>query len=170
MDAFDLLLQDLKTLFEVRVFVNGKVDMQKTLYFMKELGYRVPFDFRWSKLGPYSYELASIIERMTFQGYLEYSGRYEIVEKSFRFVKPNDTSKMKKFFLEMEKIWNKNSFNQVDFIECAASLHFIYKSSTDKRRSEVFKKLAFLKPDRMSAFEPLKEESWNFLARQDLLQ
>jgi len=169
MDIFDLLLQDLKTLFEVRVFINGKVDMQKSLYFMKELGYKVPFDFRWSKLGPYSYELANIIERLTMQGYLEYSGRYEIVDKNFRFVKPTDSSRMSGFFSEMEKVWNRNNFNQVDFIECAASLHFIYKNSREKRKSEIIDKLVSLKPDRMPSFEPLIEDAWNFLREQGLV-
>jgi uncharacterized protein YwgA len=170
MGAIDILLEDLKTLFEEREFVNGKVDMQKSLYFMKELGYKVPGDFRWSKLGPYSFELDNLIERMTFQGYLKYSGRYEIHEKSFRFVESNVTEKMRNFFQEMEKIMNKNNYDQVTFIECIGSLHFLYKNSQDKEKNAIFDKLALMKPERMNAFEPLIEGAWGFLERQDLLK
>jgi uncharacterized protein YwgA len=60
MSILDVILQDIKTVFEVREIVRGKLDMQKSLYFMKELGYSIPFNFRWVKLGPYSHELASV--------------------------------------------------------------------------------------------------------------
>ncbi len=170
MGAIEVLIQDLKTLFEVREFVNGKVDMQKTLYFMRELGYKVPGDFRWSRLGPYSYELDNLIERMTFQGYLEYSGRYEIREKSFRFVEPRVTEKMRNFFQEMEKVMNKNSYDQVAFIECIASLHFLYKNSQNKEKKAIFDKLSLMKPERSRAFEPLIEDAWSFLERQGMLK
>jgi len=169
MGVFDLVLQNLKTLFKVREFIKGKVDMQKSLYFMKELGYLVPFNYRWSKLGPYSYELANILERLTTQRYLKYIGRYELDEKHFRYVKSNVTSKMEKFFFGLEKFCNENNFDNVDFIECAASLHFIYKNSHKKEKELVFDRLKSLKPDRMNAFEPLIEYAWNFLKEQDLL-
>jgi uncharacterized protein YwgA len=170
MGALDVLLEDLKTLFEVREFVSGKVDMQKSLYFMKELGYKVPGDFRWSKLGPYSFELDNLIERMTLQGYLKYTGRYEMSEKASRFIKPNATDTMTNFFQEMEKIWNKKNYDQVAFIECAASLHFLYKNSRDRQKKAIFSKLTIIKPERMDAFEPLIENAWDFLERQNLLQ
>lgn len=169
MGAFDLVLQNLKTLFEVRVFVKGKVDMQKSLYFMKELGHLVPFNYRWSKLGPYSYELANFLERLATQRYLKYTGRYELDEKHFRFVKPNVTIEMRKFFLTLEKFCNKNDFNDVDFIECAASVHFIYKNSHNKEKEVILERLSSLKPDRMNAFEPLIEHTWDFLKNQGLL-
>jgi uncharacterized protein YwgA len=169
MSIFDIILEDLKTLFEVRVIVKGKVDMQKSLYFMKELGHRVPFNYRWSKLGPYSYELANVLNRLAAQRYLKYTGEYELDERHFRFVKPNVSPKMKGFFFELEKYCNKNGLNDIDFIECAASLHFIYKNSFDKEKEAVFERLASLKPYRISAFEPLIEHAWVFLKEQDLL-
>jgi uncharacterized protein YwgA len=168
MGVFDLVLQILKTLFEVRVFVKGKVDMQKSLYFMKELGYLVPFNYRWSKLGPYSYELANVLERLTSQGYLRYTGRYELDEKHFRFVEPNVTPELERFFLTLEKFCNKNNLKDIDFIECAASLHFIYKNYPNKEKEVIFRRLASLKPDRMDAFQPLMEHAWEFLKEQGL--
>jgi len=169
MGVFDLVLQNLKTLFEIREFIKGKVDMQKSLYFMKELGYLVPFNFRWSKLGPYSYELANVLERLTTQRYLIYTGRYELDERHFRFVKPDVTPELKKFFYALEKICNKNDFSDIDFIECAASLHFINKNSRNRTREVVFRKLASLKPNRIDAFRPLIRQTWNFLGEQGLL-
>lgn len=169
MGIFDLLLGHLKTLFEVRLLVKGKLDMQKSFYFMKELGYIVPFNFRWSKLGPYSYELANILDRLTTQKFLKYDGRYEIDEKHFRYLKPNVTQKMKNFFLEIESISNQKTFSDVDFIECAASLHFIHKNSIKKSKEDVFKKLAALKPNRIDSLSPIMEDAWEFLKEQGLL-
>lgn len=169
MGVFDLILQNLKTLFEVREFVKGKVDMQKSLYFMKELGLLVPFNYRWSKLGPYSYELANVLEQLTTQGYLRYTGQYELDERRFRYVESNATPKMENFFLGLERVCNQNNFNDIDFIECAASLHFIYKNSHNKEKEVVFERLESLKPDRMDAFRPLIEYAWSFLKEQGLL-
>ncbi len=169
MDRFDILLQDLKTLFDVRVYIDGKVDMQKSLYFMKELGYTVPFNFRWSKFGPYSYELANIVARLTLQKYLTYTGRYELDDRHFRNIKPNVTKGMEDFFNGLMRICTKNNFNYVDFIECAASLHFIYKNSEIKENKSIFKRLALLKPYRMESFEPLGKEAWVYLKSQKML-
>jgi len=170
MGILDIILQDLKTLFEVRVFVEGKVDMQKSFYFMKELGYMIPFNFRWSKLGPYSYELANVLDRLTLQGYFEYTGRYELDEKHFRYIKPNVTQKLIEFFSGLQRICNENRFNQVNFIECAASLHFIYKSFSIKDKEVIFDRLAILKSDRMNDFKPLMEQAWKFIKEQGLLE
>ena len=169
MGVFDLTLQHLKTLFEVREFVKGKLDMQKSLYFMKELGYLIPFNYRWSKLGPYSYELAHILNRLTTQGYLKYTGRYELNEKYFRFIKPEVKERFEKFFFDIEKLCNEKKLSDVDFIECAASLHFIYKNSETKNKEEVFGRLASLKPNRMTALKPLEADAWNFLQEHSLL-
>ena len=169
MDVFDLLLQNLKTLFDVREVVNGKVDMQKSLYFMKEFGYAIPFRFRWSKLGPYSHELANILEHLTVQGYLNYTGQYDVNEKYFRFVEPHITSEIKNFFYNLENICNKNNYNEIDFIECAASLHFIYKYTSTKTKEKTFKKLAMLKPERMPKFTPLVNSAWGFLKDNGLI-
>ena len=136
---------------------------------MKEIGCLVPFEFRWSKLGPYSHELANIIERLTVESYLKYNGRYELNERNFRFIKPNITPKIGRFFNSLEKVCNENKLNEVDFIECTASLHFIYKYSRINRKEEAFKKLALLKPDRMPNFTPLINEAWDFLKGQDLV-
>jgi len=151
------------------MFVKGKVDMQKSLYFMKELGYLVPFSYRWSKLGPYSYEFANILERLTTQGYLKYTGRYELNERNFRFVKPEVNERLEKFFLDIENLCNKKKLNDVDFIECAASIHFIHSNSEEKSKEAVFNRLASLKPNRMGSLKPLEEDAWNFLQEQSLL-
>lgn len=169
MGIFDLTLELLKTLFEVREFVKGKVDMQKSVYFMKELGFLVPFNYRWSKFGPYSYELDNVLERLTNQRYLRYTGRYEIDERHFRFVETKANPKLQGFFLALEKFCNQNNFNDVDFIEAAASIHFIYTNSSHKGKAEVVSTLASLKPERMRAFEPLLEFAWQFLETQGLL-
>ena len=169
MDRFDILLQDLKTLFEVRTYIDGKVDMQKSLYFMKELGYNVPFNFRWSKLGPYSYELSNILNRLTLQKYLIYTGRYELDDRHFKYIKPNVTKEMEEFFDGLMRICHKNKLSYIDFIECAASLHFIYKNSDFKEKDLIFKRLALLKPYRIKSFDPLRKDAWEYLKTQKML-
>jgi hypothetical protein len=170
MSILDVILEDIKTVFEVREIVRGKLDMQKSLYFMKELGYLIPFNFRWVKLGPYSHELASVLDRLTIQGYLKYDGEYKISEKHFRYVQTNITPRLESFFFGLERICNQNNYNDLYFIECLASLHFIYKNSANPNKKLVFERLEFLKPNRVDTLKPLMEKSWDFLVEQKLVQ
>ena len=83
-DFFEYFLRLLLTIFSLRENeVVGKVDLQKSFYFAKELGLEIPFKFRWDKLGPFSYELSHVASLATNNGYLEYEGQYVLKERSF---------------------------------------------------------------------------------------
>ena len=165
----DILLQNLKSLFEVKERVNGKVDLQKSFYFMKELRLPILFSFRWSKLGPYSYELSNVIDRLIHQGYLVYRGDYLLNDRYFSSIEASYPSEMGVFFDELNDICEENDFNEVYFIECSSSLHFIYKYSNIKQKEIVFSRLHELKPERIELLEPYMEDSWAFLEEQDLI-
>jgi len=170
MDFLDLLKQNLKNLFDIKEQVNGKVDLQKSFYFMKEIGLIIPFNFRWSKLGPYSYELDNVIERLTNQGYLLYNSKYELYDKAFKNIEPNYPTKLATFFDDLnDTCSSKLDYNEVYFIECAASLHFIYKYSNIRKKDASFKKLEELKPDRIEILKPYMNDAWIFLSRQKLI-
>jgi len=165
----DILLQNIKSLFEVKETVNGKVDLQKSFYFMKELSILIPFNFRWSKLGPYSYELSNVIDRLLHQGYLSYKGFYSINDEYFSSIETKYPSKMGFFFDTLNDICEENDYNEVYFIECAASLHFIYKYSNIRSKESTFVRLHELKPARIDLLEPYMETSWTFLVEQELI-
>jgi len=166
----EILLQNIKSLFEVKETVNGKVDLQKSFYFMKELGLPILFNFRWSKLGPYSYELSNVVERLINQGYLQYKGFFSLNDAFFTALEAVYPPKMGEFFDELNDICEEKGYNEVYFIECAASLHFIYKYSKITQKELAFSRLQDLKPERIELLEPYMEDSWQFLDRQDLLQ
>jgi len=165
----EILLQNIKSLFEVKESVNGKVDLQKSFYFMKELGMQIPFNFRWSKLGPYSYELSNVVERLINQGYLNYRGFFLLDDDVFTGFEVSYPPKLGVFFDELNDICEEKSYNEVYFIECAASLHFIYKYSNIMEKESAFIRLHDLKPQRIELLSPYMEDSWTFLTNQGLI-
>lgn len=169
LDFMEILIRNIKSLFEVKEAVNGKVDMQKSFYFMKELGLPILFNFRWSKLGPYSYELANVIERLTNQGYLNYRVQYYLNRDRFRFIKADYPTKMGHFFDGLNDLCDEKGFNRTYFIECASSLHFIYKYSNIVNKESLFKRLLELKPERIELLKPYMEDAWNFLVNQEMI-
>lgn len=175
-NLFDLLLRMTRTVFNLREGeILGKLDLQKTFYFAKELGVSIPFTFRWGKLGPYSYELSNVIERLTSHQFIKYiNGRYE------RGVRHEDVDPLelpqrvqegaRKFFDDLNDIRDEKPYiDPIYFIECLASIHFLYKYSGLRKKEEVFERLRQLKKERMDFLEPLMEDSWKFLKKHDLI-
>ncbi|MCJ7760962.1 hypothetical protein MUP59_07485 [Candidatus Bathyarchaeota archaeon] len=97
-NLLDIILEELAALFEARDSINGKVDLQKSFYFMKELGLVVPFNFRWSKFGPYSYELDNFADRLVAERYMSYVGKYVKNDRAFTHIEPRGTDRIDKFF------------------------------------------------------------------------
>jgi uncharacterized protein YwgA len=129
---------NLVKVFEIRGTILGKLDLQKTVYFMKRLGVKTPFEFRWNLLGPYSYELAHHCTILEIEGLLSYSGAYELKEEEAKRYRPGCTlssdmvRRLKSFFDKMREICEEKAYNRVNFIECAASLDFINQNITAK--------------------------------------
>lgn len=161
--------------FEMRRDLLGKVDCQKSVYFMKRLGADVPFNFRWNMFGPYSYDLAHYCKYLEIEGLIEYSGTYSLnKEKAKTYVsalKPETEQKLKVFFAEVKEICEMKNYDKVLFLECAASLDFIrmnvLRKSVDKRL--VFGLLEKLKPHRVDAFRLMREDAWCLIEGERLV-
>jgi uncharacterized protein len=51
--------------------IPGKKALQKLVYFLKESGLGINFEFQWDKFGPYSPELATYTEDLVAEGLME---------------------------------------------------------------------------------------------------
>jgi len=172
LDFFEYFLKLQKTIFSLRgdqIF--GKLDMQKSFYFAKELGLPVPFKFRWDKLGPFSYELSNVLEIARRRGFLVYNGTYKYNEHRFENVENFEdiSDEVYSFFDDLIDAIEENNFDPVYFIECLASLQFLYRYSGLSTKKSTFDRLRILKQDRINNLEPLMEPSWNFLVKHNLV-
>ncbi|MBO3840481.1 MAG: hypothetical protein QXS66_07105 [Thermoproteota archaeon] len=164
-------------IFEIRGTILGKLDLQKTVYFMKRLGVRVPFEFRWNLLGPYSYELAHYCTHLEIEGVISYSGNYKLNEKeaekyrSSLSMSPDTLERVKRFFDKMQELCEKKGYDRVHFIECAASLDFISQNiTTEESKHDVFSLLEKLKPEKAKIFKEMREDAWKFLRSEKLVE
>ncbi|MEM2087544.1 MAG: hypothetical protein QW797_08970 [Thermoproteota archaeon] len=167
---------NLVKVFEIRGTILGKLDLQKTVYFMKRLGVKIPFEFRWNLLGPYSYELAHYCTHLEIEGLLSYSGTYWLNEEEAEKYRlgssllPDIAGKVKRFFDKMHKLCEEKRYNRVYFIECAASLDFISQNVTvEKSKDSVFSLLEKLKPEKTDVFREMREDAWEFLRSEELV-
>jgi len=169
---FDYFLRLLKTIFIITDgSLQGKLDLQKSFYFSRELGLQVPFKFRWGKLGPYSYELSNVMNRVSAQGFVPYRGGYEYNESRFRDIRELDVSPpVYVFFDDLQDTVEETEFDRISFIEGTASLHFLRKYSGMPDKESTFEKIYELKEDRMDFLAPLLNEAWEFLLRHDLIE
>jgi len=150
--------------------LGGKLVMQKTFYFLKEMGVKVPFNFRWAQMGPYSFELANVMERTSSRGYAPYTGEYQYIGNNFRNIPElNVPNSIGLFFKQMDKFAKKQGLNQIFFYETAASLHFLYKYNNLQKSDDAFARLRALKANRMDLLEPSLEPAWHFLAKKKLI-
>ena len=162
--------------FKIRKRILGKVDLQKTIYFMKRLGGPIPFEFRWNILGPYSYDLAHYCDHLAVEGLFRYSGRYVLEEKkAMKYVsnlKSRTRRRFARFFKRLEETCNEHSFDPVSFIECAASLDFIANnvSKKNRKKTKVYALMDALKPEKAELFRTFREYAWNLLGNEGLVQ
>jgi len=166
---------NLVKIFETRKQILGKVDLQKTVYFMKRFGVDAPFEFRWNLLGPHSYELAHCCTSLEIEGLISYSGIYSLNKekaKSYTSALASSTfNKLKAFFVKVEEICSKNNYNRVAFIECAASLDFISQntSKTPLGKQHIFYLLEQLKPEKANLFKNMRNAAWNLIENEGLI-
>jgi len=162
--------------FKIRNRILGKVDLQKTVYFMKRLGVSVPFNFRWNIFGPYSYELAHFCDHLVVEGLFRYTGRYILNEKKAEMYASNFSPRIRKriegFFRRVEETCSTHRYDSVRFIECVASLDFVLQnvSKERKRKEVVYSLLGALKPERAELFKTFREDAWNLLVNEDLVR
>lgn len=166
---------NLVKIFEIRGGnILGKLDLQKTVYFMKRFGVETPFEFRWNLFGPYSYELAHYCTLLEIEGLLSYSGTYKLnVQKAQKYsstLSRSTLEKLKRFFEKMDELCEKKGYDKVSFIECAASLDFINQNVTkEKSKEEVFALLEKLKPAKIEKFRPMRDDAWELLKQEGLI-
>jgi len=162
-------------MFEIRKQILGKVDLQKTVYFMKRLGLDAPFEYRWNLLGPHSYELAHYCTSLEIEGLISYCGVYALDERKAKYYtstpSPSTLTKIQEFFEKMEEISSRNNYNKVAFIECAASLDFVYQnvSRASRNKNYIFSLLDQLKPEKVHAFRNLRNAAWSLLEKEGLI-
>src|SRR5438876_5395751 len=68
LDHLDRILLSSFKRFET---IPGKKALQKLVYFLKESGLPISFEFQWDKFGPYSPELATYVEDLVAEGLME---------------------------------------------------------------------------------------------------
>ena len=167
---------NLVKVFKIRGQILGKVDLQKTVYFMKRFGLDVPFEFRWNIFGPYSYDLAHYCASLEVEGLLLYSGIYSLSKEkaklySSRVVDQKTFERLKQFFSDVDKICQTKGYDKVTFLECLASLDFINQNSSQKecRKENIFLLLQLLKPEKANIFKNMREDAWKLLQLFGLL-
>jgi len=165
----DVATRVVVNIFRVKKHILGKVDLQKSIYFMKRFGIDVPFEFRWNILGPYSYELARHSLYMESEGILNYRGTYEIDEeiaKEYAMrLETEAVRDLSNFFEDIDVICEDKGFDKVRFIECLASLDFLRENVTKikKDKESILRLLSWRKPDKMEIFKRMIDDAWNLL-------
>ena len=165
--------------FKIRRRILGKVDLQKTVYFMKRLGVPIPFEFRWNILGPYSYDLKHHCDHLSVEDFFQYSGEYILNEKKAKTypsnLKTEVRDRIEKFFGRIDEICERHQFDRVSLIECAASLDFINENAPEgiaranERKTVIYSLLNHLKPEKAELFSTLREDAWNLLDDEGLI-
>jgi len=167
---------NLSEVFKIRKRILGKVDLQKTVYFMTRLGAQIPFDFRWNILGPHSYDLAHHSDHLVVEGLFKYTGKYLLNEEMAKShdtnLEPETRERIESFFLKLEEICSTKGYDPVFFIECTASLDFIQLNLPKKenRKKVTFNLLDALKPEKTALFRTFREDAWTFLSNEGLIQ
>jgi len=169
-NSYDVITRCIVNLFRIKKEIRGKVDLQKSIYFMKRFGICVPFEFRWNVLGPYSYELAHHCKYLEVDGLLQYTGVYKINEekgKEYPTLDERKVEKISNFFQDINKICEKKAFDKVLFIECLASLDFIKRNviKNSKEKKSIFSLLERLKPEKAIIFKNMLNDAWEILEK-----
>lgn len=177
MSQFEVCAADLMSIIQLKGEMLGKLDFQKTIYLSKQLGVFIPFEFRWDKLGPYSFELAHFINQLVARkSFFIDKGSYKVnpddhlVEQS-KFLTTIDGKmkrKLTRLFSSIRQTVHQNSFHIPKFMECLGSIHFIKTSLETSNKRTVFLMLKQLKPSRVNEFSSMKEEAWNLLEQNGL--
>jgi|SRR5205809_1251266 len=76
LDHLDTILLSSFKRFET---IPGKKALQKLVYFLKESGLNIGFEFQWDRFGPYSPELATYVEDLVAEGLMESEAKKVLV-------------------------------------------------------------------------------------------
>ncbi len=177
MSQFDVSAANLIMITQLKGKMLGKVDFQKTIYLSKQLGVSIPFEFRWDKLGPYSFELAHFLNQLVARDSFFIDRGGYIVNREDPLVGQSQSlttidrgmkQKLTKLFKSIRQSVHQNHFRIPTFMECLGSIHFIKTSLEHSDKEIVFHTLTLLKPRRVNEFSPMTEEAWDLLKRNGL--
>lgn len=177
MSQFEISAANLFVITQLKGGMLGKVDFQKTIYLAKQLGVFIPFEFRWDKLGPYSFELAHFLNQLVARNSI-------LIDKGKYVVNPEDLlvnqlhssttidsttrNDLTSLFRSIRQTVRQSGFHIPTFMECLGSIHFIKTSLEISDKDSVFRTLELLKPNRLDEFSSMTEEAWNLLERNGL--
>lgn len=177
MPQFETSAANLIKITQLKGGMLGKVDFQKTIYLSKQLGVFIPFEFRWDKLGPYSFELAHFLNQLLARNsFFVDKGKYlvnpegPLVDRkdSLTTIDSKTNQKLANLFNSVRQTVRSNHFHIPTFMECLASIHFIKTSLENSQKKTVFHALRLLKPSRADEFSSMLEEAWDLLKRNGL--
>jgi uncharacterized protein YwgA len=177
MSQYEVSAANLIKIAQLKNGMLGKVDFQKSVYLVKQLGVYLPFEFRWDKLGPYSYELAHFVNQLVARNTFSIdSGTYkanlkDILTKqsaSLTTIDYETEKRISRLFSSIRQTVHRRGFYIPTFMECLGSIHFIKTSLEKSNKEDVFSILKTLKPNRFDEFTPMMEEAWILLKRNNL--
>lgn len=177
MSQFETTAANLIIITQLKGEMLGKVDFQKAIYLSQQLGVFIPFEFRWDKLGPYSFELAHFLNQLVARNSFSIkSGKYlvnptgSLVSRSESLTTINATmeEKLTKLFRSIRRSVRQNHFHIPTFMECLGSIHFIKTSLEASNKRTVFHTLGLLKPRRVHEFSSMIEDAWSLLKQNGL--
>ena len=133
-----------------------RLRIQKFVYLLQAFGVYLGYDYSWYLHGPYCTKLATVGYALT--------SIYDIVpyDKDMIFV----NSAVQERFEEFKK-FIKGRENDNDFLEIAASLHILHKTS-DMRRADIVKRVVAKRPNRFS--ESRCNQAWEEMAECGLMK
>jgi uncharacterized protein YwgA len=174
---FDLATANLIKITRLKGGMLGKVDFQKTVYLAKQVGVCLPFEFKWDKLGPYSFELAHFVNQLLAKElFCIDRGKYTVNPRNMRVnwlervatIDSTTERSLMNLFESIRQVVHEKGFYIPTFMECLGSLEFIKSSLEEAGKSHVFQALEFLKPSRTTDFSPMLEDAWSLLERNGL--
>lgn len=149
--------------------IPGRKALQKLVYFLKESGLGINFEFQWDRFGPFSPELATYIEDLVAEGLVQSEAKRVLitsdedssgVQYNFRLTKrasellssqeasSNEKAKIDRVIRLIQEIGIRN-------LELYASVHYVMKFFSTKNEKARFPEGLFdlvndYKPDRFS--------------------
>jgi len=132
---------------------NERLILQKTLYLMQCFGLYIGYGFSWYIRGPYS-------PALTKDAYSLVSDYEEL--PMVAFVRKVDEDKFEKFLSFLG-----NNLNNEEWLECVASIHFLYNNESRKDKGYIFSKIKNKMPN---LDEILFDKCWKYLEEYEMIE
>jgi len=177
LSLFEISVANVTIIMKLKGDMLGKVDFQKTVYLCQQLGVFMPFEFRWDKIGPYSFELAHFLNHLVARNLLLIkSGQYSVnlddplarQSESITSITPRMQENLARFFKSIRRKVHEKSHNIPIFMECLGSIRFIKTSLENPSKTTVFRTLRQLKPHKAKQFSSMAEDAWYLLEKHGL--